>query len=132
MPLCGFNKKMLEGLTSLTEGLVEYGLVSRCEKNSETIEQGIRREISDMTRLLPELQRIDDLSKRIMTEGMVKYAQGFYLIMRKNNVKDYKKVTGKIMDYFQFMEDKYYKELEGKSEDMKELVEFLDKKEIIL
>ncbi len=123
---------MLEGLTSLTEGLVEYGLVSRCEKNSETIEQGIRREISDMTRLLPELQRIDDLSKRIMTEGMVKYAQGFYLIMRKNNVKDYKKVTGKIMDYFQFMEDKYYKELEGKSEDMKELVEFLDKKEIIL
>ena len=27
MPICGFNEKMLKGLTALTEGLVEHGLI---------------------------------------------------------------------------------------------------------
>ena len=130
MPICGFNEKMLEGLTALSEGLVEHGLKHRCEKNGETIDQGIKREISDMSRLLPELHRIDDSAKRIMTEGIIKYAMGFYLIMRKNNVNAYQEVIGKIMDYFHFMDDRYYSELEGKSQDMKDLTKLLDKKEI--
>ncbi len=130
MAMCGFNQKMLEGLTALSEGLVEHGLKDRSEKNNETIEQGIKREISDMTRLLEELPRIDDSAKRIMTEGIVRYAQGFYLIMRKNNVENYKEVIGKIMDYFFFMDNKYYSELEGKPNDMRDLAKLLDKKEI--
>jgi hypothetical protein len=130
MAICGLNEQMLEGLTALSKGLVEHGLKYRCEKNSETIEQGIKREISDMTRLLQELPRIDDSAKRIITEGIVKYAQGFYLIMRKNNIKDYKEIIGKIMDYFSFMDDKYYSELEGQPDDMKDLTKLLDQKEI--
>lgn len=130
MPLCGFNEKMLKGLTALTEGLVEHGLEYRCDKNRETIDQGIKREISDMTRLIPELKRIDDSAKRIMTEGIVKYAQGFYMYMRKKGIENYEKNIEKIMDYFYNMDSKYYGELEGKPEDMKELTEFLNKKEI--
>ena len=130
MPMCGFNKKMLEGLRALTEGLVEHGLEFRCEKNGETIEQGIKREISDMTRLLLEINGINDSAKRLLTEGIVKYAQGFYLVMRRKGIENYKKDISKIMDYFFNMDSKYYGELEGKPEDMKELIEFLDKKEI--
>lgn len=130
MPICGFNKKMLEGLTALSEGLVEHGLKHRCEKNGETIDQGIKREISDMARLIPELRRIDDTAKRILTEGIVKYAQGFYLIMREKGIENYKETIGKIMDYFHYMDDKYYSELEGKPQDMKDLTKLLDKKEI--
>ena len=130
MPFCGFNKKMLEGLTALTEGLVEHGLEYRCEKNGETTDQGIKREISDMTRLLLETNRIDDSAKRIMTEGIVKYAQGFYLIIRKKNIKNYKEVVSSLINYFNEMDNKYYSELEGKPNDMEELVEFLNKKKI--
>ena len=130
MPVCGFNEKMLEGLTALSEGLVEHGLKYRCEKNKETIEQGIKREISDMARLIPELHRIDDTAKRILTEGIVKYAQGFYLIMREKGIENYKGTIGNIMDYFHFMDDKYYSELEGKPNDMRDLAKLLDKKEI--
>ena len=39
-------------------------------------------------------------------------------------------VIEKINQYFHFMDDKYYSELEGKPDDMKELTELLDKKEI--
>lgn len=130
MALCGFNEKMLQGLKSFNEGLVEHGLQFRSEKNGESIDQAIKREIADMARLLEEIFRIDDVPKRVLTEGLVKYAMGFYLIMRKNDIKDYKEVIDKISDYFFFMDDKYYNELEGKAEDMKELAEFLDKKEI--
>lgn len=127
---CGFNQKMLEGLTAFSEALVEHGLIYRTEKNGETIEQGIRREISDMTRFLEESHRIDDAGKRIMTEGIVKYVIGFYLIMRKNNVKDYKEVIKNLGEYFMEMDKKYYSELEGQPEDMKDLTNFLNQKKI--
>ena len=130
MPICGFNEKMLKGLMALTEGLVEHGLEYRCEKNGETIDQGIKREISDMTRLLFETHRIDDSAKRMLTEGIAKYAQGFYMLTRKTGIENYKENIGKIMDYFKSMDSKYYDELEGKPEDMRDLAEFLDKKEI--
>lgn len=130
MPMCGFNEKMLKGLTAFSEGLVEHGLEYRCKENGETIEQGIKREISDMARLNFELHRIDDTAKRILTEGIVKYAQGFYLIMRKEGIENYKENIGKMMDYFRSMDSKYYDELEGRLDDMSELVKFLDEKEI--
>lgn len=128
MPLCGFNDKMLRGLTALCEGLVEHGLEYRCEKNEETIDQGIKREISDMTRLLLEIDEIDDSAKRVLTEGIIKFAQGFYLLMRRNDVGDYRAVIERLMAYFYFMDKRYYGELEGKSDDMIELVQALNKK----
>ena len=130
MLVCGFNEKMLKGLTALSEGLVEHGLEYRSEKNNETIEQGIKREISDMTRLLLETHRIDDSAKKLLTEGIVKYAQGFYLIMREKGIDNYKETIEKITDYFKSMDSKYYDELEGKPDDMRGLTKFLDKKEI--
>ena len=51
MPLCGFNEKMLNGLAAFNEGLVEHGLLHRSKQHDESVEQGIKREISDMTRL---------------------------------------------------------------------------------
>ncbi|MFA5173585.1 MAG: hypothetical protein WC438_00200 [Candidatus Pacearchaeota archaeon] len=135
MPLCGFNKRMLEGLTNLNEGLVEHGLFSRAEKNNETLDQAIKREISDMSRLILELNRIDDTAKRILTEGIVKYAMGFYLIMRANGVNNiqtnYKDIIEGLSNYFFEMDKKYYGELEGKPEDMKELAQYLNQMNLL-
>ncbi len=130
MPICGFNQKMLEGIVAFSEGLVEHGLIHRTEKNGETIDAGIKREISDMTRLLPELNRIEDNAKRVITEGIIKYAMGFYLIMRKNNVKDYKNIVKKLGEYFNGMDNKYYSELEGKPDDMEQLTKYLNEMKI--
>lgn len=130
MALCGFNEKMLEGLVAFTEGLVEHGLIHRSEKNGETVDQAIKREISDMARLLSEIHRIDDSAKRTLTEGLVKYAMGFYMVMRANRVEDYKEVVSNIGEYFRFMDEKYYTELEGKPNDMEELAESLDSKKL--
>lgn len=134
MPLCGFNKKMLDGLQMFNEGLVEHGLMYRAEKNGETLDQAIKRELADMLRMLLELQEIDDSAKRTITEGIVKYAMGFYLIMRIHGPEripqDYHALIKKILAYFQSMDEKYYGELEGRPDDMQQLVAYLNKKEI--
>ena len=130
MPLCGFNEKMLEGNKMFEEGLVEHGLEYRSKKNKETMDQAIKREISDMTRFLLELDRIEDRSKRMLTEGIIKYAMGFYLIIREKGTGEYKKVIEKINEYFFEMDRKYYGELEGEIKDMEILTNLLNKIEI--
>lgn len=127
---CGFNKKMLKGLKDFNEGLVEHGLIFKSKQNNESIEQAIRKEISDMTRLLSEIHRIEDSPKRLMTEGLVKYVMYFYVLMRQRDIENYKVVIEKINEFFYYMDDKYYSELEGNADDMKELAELLNEKEI--
>ncbi len=130
MPLCGFNEKMIKGLTMFDEGLVEHGLVYRGKQNGESLEQGIKRELSDMYRLKQELHRIEDSPKRVITEGVVTYATGFYLLMRQkglaDNPENYKKFIAQINNYFQAMDNKFYSELEGKPDDMKDLAIYLN------
>lgn len=123
---CGFNEKMLKGLNEFNEGLVEHGLLFNSKKNNESIEQAIRREISDMTRLLTETHRIDDSAKRLMTEGLVQYVMYFFMLMRKKNIKEYRDEVEKIGEYFKKMDDKYYSDFTGKPEDMRAIVEFLN------
>ena len=127
---CGFNEKMLKGLRDFTEGLVEHGLVFKSKKNRETIEQAIRREISDMTRLLSETPNLEDSLKRNMTEGLVQYVMYFFLLIRKNDIKNYKEVVNSLVIYFKEMDDKYYSELEGKSNDMEKIIFHLNKIDI--
>jgi hypothetical protein len=130
MAMCGFNEKMLKGLTAFHEGLIEHGLKGRSAKNGETIDQAIKREVSDMTRLLLETHKISDTGKRILTESLAKYCLGFYLIIRTKGIKNHEEAIKKIGEYFNFMDSKYYSELEGKADDMEQLVKFLNEKEI--
>lgn len=123
---CGFNEKMLKGLNQFNEGLVEHGLMLKSGERNESIEQAIRREISDMTRLLAETHRIDDSAKRLMTEGLVQYVMYFFALIRKKNLKEYKEIVKNIGEYFKKMDDKYYSDLDGKPEDMRMIVEFLN------
>lgn len=126
MAMCGFNKKMGDGQILFDEGLVEHGLVYRSNKNGENIEQAIQREISDMTRLLLELPRIEDSNKRLLTEGMIKKAMGFYLNIRGQDIKSYKEIVRNVNNYWFSMDKKYYGELEGKPDDMKQLAMYLN------
>ena len=131
MPLCGFNNKMLNGLNDFNEGLVEHGLFYKTVITQESLTRGIRKEISGLARLQTEIHRIEDAPKRIVTQGLVTYVTGFYLIMKQNELPDdpqlYKEFISNINTYFKKMDDKYYGELEGKSDDMKRLVKYLNK-----
>jgi len=130
MPVCGFNEKMIKGLEMFLQGLVEHGIQFRAKQNNETISQALKREIADTSRMLIEIQNIQDSGKRTLTEGLVKFALGFYLIIRQHKIQNYKQVINSINDYFHFMDEKYYSELENTPDDMESLAKLLNEKKI--
>lgn len=127
MPVCGFNQKMLEGLSALHEGLVEHGLIERSKIRKQTVSQTIDREFSDMERFLRETNRIADPEVREMTEAITQYARAFYnLIQSRGGIENYQQTIRELNDFYVEMDRKYYEELEGKHNSMRNLAEHLN------
>ena len=126
MPFCGFNQKMGEGLHGLQNGLVEHGIIDRSKKKNQTHEETLKKELDDMARFQKEMHRIKDPELRELTETLTKYACAFYKLVNKRGINNYKKTIQALNKFFWEMDNKYYEELEGKSDDMKQLAEYLN------
>ncbi len=126
MALCGFNQKMAQGLSGLQTGLVEHGIIDRSKKKNQTHDETLRRELDDMARFQKEVHRIKDPELRELTETLTKYACAFYKLVNNRGINNYKKTIQALNKFFWEMDNKYYTELEGKPEDMKQLAEHLN------
>jgi hypothetical protein len=126
MPFCGFNQKMLQGMSGFQTGLVEHGIIDRSEKKKQSFEETWNKELSDMSRFMKEIYRIKDPELRELTEALTSYACAFYKLIRKRGIKNYKDTIQFLNKFFWEMDDKYYSELEGKPEDMKKLALYLN------
>lgn len=56
MPLCGFNPKMLEGLTKFSQGLYEQAM-KRQKEDGVPIERAIEIEVEEMNIFLTKLDK---------------------------------------------------------------------------
>lgn len=130
MPLCGFNQKMLDGLSAFNEGLVEHGLIERSKLKQRNAEDTLKTELSDMNKFLTETANLNDPKLRKIVEGLTIYAQGVYELIQETDVDKYKILARKLSNYFSKMDSKYYSELEGKPYRMKELVNYLNNQQI--
>jgi hypothetical protein len=77
MPMCGFNPRMLEGLTKFAQGLYEQAL-KRSQSESISIERAFEIEIEEMNVFLIKLDQkyYDDLRpKHTVEESMAKLVQ---------------------------------------------------------
>ena len=126
MPLCGFNQKMLEGFIALHEGLVEHGLVERSRIRGQSVDQTLQRELSDIDRFLGEIDNLTDPEVRELTEALTNYARAFYKLIEREGIDKYRQTIRALNQFYVKMDDKFYKDLEGKSGDMKNLVSYLN------
>ena len=131
MPLCGFNKKMLEGLAVFQEGLVEHGLYERSRETGQTYEERLNDELNDMDRFSQEIHRISDPEMRDITVGLSTFARAFYGLARRKGLDNDKETARAVNDFFVEMDRVYYGEkqgegLQGKPDDMKKLAEHLN------
>ena len=126
MPMCGFNQKMLEGLTAFHEGLVEHGLVERSRIRGESINETIERELSDMDRFLGEIGRVKDPQMRDAIEYLTRYAKAFYSIVKRVGFQNYEQTLQRLRNLYVEMDSKFYRELEGKPGDIAQLTEYLN------
>ncbi len=126
MPLCGFNKKMLEGLINFHEGLVEHGLIARSEKKGLSVQQTLENELRDMDRFLSETYKIVDPKKKAIVEALTNYARVFYELLEERGIDDYRDFVKSLNEFYRKMDDKYYSELEGRKDDMAQLAIYLN------
>jgi len=135
MPLCGFDKLMLDGLSAFYNGLAK-AVRRKSVRQNITIAQAIEIELREMNEFIAELPNLtDDLSKQKLT-GITHYAQSFYReVLKKHN--ETKEEVNKIMETiiketrnFLYMVDKMYEERFRKMDSsMKELVSWINKGE---
>ena len=126
MPLCGFSEKMLKGLTAFHEGLVEHGLVGRAKTRGQSADETLKRELDDMTRFLRETNNLADPNIRKLTEALTNYAKAFYKVISKQGIDNYRQTVRALNDFYVEMDRKFYEDLEGKPEEMKQLVKHLN------
>ncbi len=127
MALCGFNEKMLEGLKLFHNGLVEHGIIERSKKKNQTVGETMNKEIEDMGRFQKELSTIEDSEIRELIRTLTEYACAFYKLIQREGIENYEKLIEKINNLYFEMDDKFYSELEGKPDDMKQLAIYLNK-----
>ncbi len=126
MPFCGFNQKMLQGMSGFHSGLVEHGIMDRSEKKKQPFEETLKKELSDMARFQKEIHQIKNPEMRELTEALTNYACAFYKLVEKTGIKNYKSTIQFLNKFFWEMDNKYYSELEGQPEDMKKLALYLN------
>ena len=130
MPICGFNQGMLDGMKGFHKGLVEHGIIDRAKLKNKTANDVIENEIRDMDRFLREARNIKDPEIREVIENLTKYARSFYLLIDKIGLDKSHEIISSLNKIYFEMDRKYYRELEGKKNDMKKLVEHLNKVKI--
>ncbi|MEK6895300.1 MAG: hypothetical protein AABX48_02160 [Nanoarchaeota archaeon] len=117
---------MLEGLTAFHEGLIEHGLVERSKIRGQSVDQTLQRELSDMERFLGETKNLADPQVRELTETLANYAMAFYKLVNREEIGNYQQTVKKLGEFYFKMDDKFYRDLEGKPDDMKQLVGYLN------
>lgn len=126
MPFCGFDKNMLEGLKLFHKGLIEHGVIERSKKKNQMIIETIKRELEDMERFQKEMHRIEDPEIRELIRKLTEYAYAFYKLLEREGIDKYKELIEKINNIYFEMDNKFYSELEGKPDDMKQLALYLN------
>ncbi len=126
MAFCGFNKDMLEGLKLFHKGLIEHGIIERSKKKNQTTGETMNKEIEDMGRFQKELLAIEDSEIRELIRTLTEYACAFYKLIQREGIENYEKLIEKINNLYFEMDNKFYSELEGKPDDMKQLAVYLN------
>ena len=126
MALCGFNQEMMNGLAGFHNGLVDHGILERSKKKSQSTRFTIQKELADMKEFLEHTHQITNPEIRDLTQNLAKYACAFYKLVEKKGVENYKQIITFLSDYYFNMDNKYYSELEGQKDAMKQLALYLN------
>ena len=68
----------------------------------------------------------EDAEIKELIETLMRYIAFFNKLVEKKGIKNYRKTIDFVNKFYFEMDDKYYSELEGKPDDMKQLAEYLN------
>ena len=125
---CGTNTKMVYGLSLLFEGFVEHGLILRGKINNEPIQKRLNTELNDLARFIKQSSDIQDQDIKDIILGIAVIARGFYKNLEEEDIISgrYPIKIKQICDLILGIDNQFYKEYEGKVEDMELIVDWIN------
>src|SRR3989344_9679900 len=112
MPLCGFNKKMLDGIKMFADGALEHGIIERSQKRGVSIDEQFKKEFEEMDVFLKETEKIDKSYLRKQITGATLLARGIYE-ENQGSIEKYIQTTSNMINLFRDMDDHFYTNLNG-------------------
>ncbi|MBL7148367.1 MAG: hypothetical protein ISS82_06075 [Nanoarchaeota archaeon] len=115
-------------LRELTRALTNYACAFYKLIQREGVEN-YKRVLDDLDEIYEDLdEKYDGLGReeKELVEALKKYHIYFYRFLSKNGSENSQRVIEFLNKFFWEMDNKYYSELEGKSDDMKQLAEYLN------
>ena len=134
MPMCGFDKPMLDGLDLFYRGLAD-AVIRRSKEDRISVEKAIDLELEDMNEFIQELTKLTTELDKHKLIGLTNYGKSFYLgaleRSKQKGILIEKAMDNEIKETRAFLysvDDQYYKHLKGKKDSpIKELVQWMEK-----
>ena len=113
-----------------TRALIEYACAFYKLIEKEGI-KNYKETIEFLDKLYLEIDDKSNLKKNVeikeLIEALMRYIAFFYKLVEKKGKENYRKTINFVNNFYLEMDNKYYSELEGKPDDMKQLAEYLNK-----
>lgn len=117
----------------LTRALTEYACAFYKLVQKRGIEN-YKETIEFLDKLYSDLDNKNNFKENVeikeLIKALIKYITFFNKLVEKKGVDNYRKTIYFVNKFYFEMDNKYYSELEGKPEDMKQLAEYLNKVEL--
>jgi hypothetical protein len=88
MPFCGTNVKMIYGASLFNEGLVEHGMIDRSVSKGLSLDQVFDKELSEMDEFLREIPNIENEAFRQLIQGTALHARAIYVLLNPEQVRN--------------------------------------------
>lgn len=135
MPLCGFDKKMLDGLEMFYDGLID-AVERKTKLKGIRLEEVVAKEINDMHAFLRELEKLENPNDRQALIGVTNLAQALYIGAANHSQKGVlhpsleltlPDTKARYKKLFEETDRKYEEECKDKANPMSYLVDLINK-----
>ncbi len=126
MAMCGFNKKMLEGIKTFLDGAIEYGIIDRAKNKGISVDEQVKSELHEISQWNYYSRNIYDGPTQKQIEGLGLLVGGTFEKDQKRGISNYK--TNHVSDakLLKDIDDYFYNDLKGDAKNMPKLFEYVN------
>jgi hypothetical protein len=126
MALCGVSPKMLNGITTLLDGAIEYGILERAKNKGITLEEQYASESIEITSFILNSRNIKDSATQKQIEGIALLVGGTFEKDRQRGTEKYLLTHASDARLLKDLDDHFYGALRGDVNNMSKLFEWVN------
>ena len=126
MAICGFNKKMLEGLKSFLDGAIEHGIIERAKNKGISIDEQFKNEFNEISSFIYNSKNIVDKPTQKQIQGIGLLVGGTFEKDQLRGVSNYSLAHISDTKLLKDLDDYFYENLNGDVKNMPKLFDWVN------